>query len=1157
MRSKFDYRMYAIILGSLAVVGSSIVGICALTNKSNNLVLSTSSGTVNIPTNTSKLNQKIGAVRHYQNNGFSGVKLKNGGFVALTGDASATRTDMFGNIIWEFDPKTISSTNASDFSSKKVIEVVQDEDNSSIFYLLLVPTEAPNQLTDLDPTDPTYYDKMIGSTTESVKWQGTVVQIQEDIYKYSAGTWTPSITILSHTNIDPQQMVNNYPSAWKGSNKTPPSFFDKKDHPSWYINASNEKVNAAGNSLDTQSSSITGSKGIVLPWKQYITNLGNMYAKNGQVFIFGGNGSMYNDPEALSIGMFRITFESHSVELKNNEVTGIPYAYLLSNLEYNPTGSQGNPQVNWNKCYAPIKQDENFSYVPRLAVGGVQTNVTSGTQFLYLSGAITVGQVVNSQNRAWKPKTSESDLSGTIADATATTLQQQRSLQLSGTNILSTTTTGQKTAAAERNSIDPCLLFGTAFNITELGKVNIVQNTTANAFSKVLVNNNYFDIGSTVGNSSTSGTYYFFDQKQLKASVATSQVSWAEESVKENTHRLMFQSNVTNKPIFAPIKAPTANSNDVDFSITSSDNSALSYSEFDFFTNGKSRPVYEFKDLNTSLNGLKVDGSAMASYSWNLPLLVDNARNYYYPTLCYGYSLKSVGSLTKVKSGSQVGYAMQVGKSILFINEPKFDATSIVYHAPSSVSIGDETTFGDAKFGNASINSASNNSNKYLYKFAEITKLTGEGEVSAIDIMKQLPFSYSGKLTIDRSILMSGTTQLVAGIKDLNLTVSDIAGTFKVSTDPYATTASNKNTLSSPVLPWNQFMGLASTSDGGSLASSWATSTTTQSFAVKASTNSTIVPNESKHFALTSQPKFSDFTGKTWTSDLTFQDGVKQGWFEKTDTQSSSVTESKPAIEVVDANMQNVTKDTYFKTTTTTTNQKNPGVVFSHGLSNSSNPVIYGQQIISSTTGTSSNSGVAYVNVGSTQYKTTNDVVKTDVLGSVSFKTDVTLRSLGISNVNELFDKTFNDGKEYIDSNNQYISLVKSEYVSKLLNNPTAPNYSNNLDPANKPANNSWYQIYAFIDSTKTKIHFVAYAWNPLTKAYDMSPASSGGGFVIGNEVNLPDILPSNPGNNENKGQESVDDSWVIPVAVTVPIVLILIISLVTFFVIRSRKNKQ
>ena len=152
MRSKFNYKVIAITLGSLAVVVSSIIGICASTSRQNNLTLSTKSGTITIPTDTTKLKQKIGAVRHYQNNSFNGVKLKNGGFIALTGDRQATRTDMFGNIIWEFDPKAKEFAN-SDFSNKKVIEIVEDETIPNIFYLLLVPENAPNQLSDFDPDD--------------------------------------------------------------------------------------------------------------------------------------------------------------------------------------------------------------------------------------------------------------------------------------------------------------------------------------------------------------------------------------------------------------------------------------------------------------------------------------------------------------------------------------------------------------------------------------------------------------------------------------------------------------------------------------------------------------------------------------------------------------------------------------------------------------------------------------------------------------------------------------------------------------------------------------------------------------------------------------------------------------------------------------------
>lgn len=98
-------------------------------------------------------------------------------------------------------------------------------------------------------------------------------------------------------------MTKNYPSSWTSS---APTFFSKTAHPGWYATGEDNKIG--------------------MPYRAYITNLGHMYARNGVVLMFGGNGTIFDDPDSLSIGMFRVKFG------EQNNVTGIPYAYLLSGM---------------------------------------------------------------------------------------------------------------------------------------------------------------------------------------------------------------------------------------------------------------------------------------------------------------------------------------------------------------------------------------------------------------------------------------------------------------------------------------------------------------------------------------------------------------------------------------------------------------------------------------------------------------------------------------------------------------------------------------------------------------------------------------------------------------------------------------------------------
>lgn len=152
--------------------------------------------------------------------------------------------------------------------------------------------------------------------------------------------------------------------------------FTKTNHPSYF---------------DTES-----GEAISLPWKVYLTTVGNLYADNGQIAMAGGNGTMFSgqvdDEEILSMGMFRINFDfnqisqSNSPQLRRVSADGFPYATLLSGLaapivgSLLPDNSKKSYIIGSELFNLPIGQDASFAYVPRIAVSGLVPAVEPGSE---------------------------------------------------------------------------------------------------------------------------------------------------------------------------------------------------------------------------------------------------------------------------------------------------------------------------------------------------------------------------------------------------------------------------------------------------------------------------------------------------------------------------------------------------------------------------------------------------------------------------------------------------------------------------------------------------------------------------------------------------------------------------------------------------------
>ncbi|WP_033159845.1 hypothetical protein [Mycoplasmoides alvi] len=1132
MKKKINNKYLLMSLAGITLASAIGVGIYSATFKPTNYlgqVLNANS----TPITSKNFGQQVGKIRHWQNNNFNGFEVRNGGFIVLTGTNAATRIDAFGNILWEFDPSTITTDSyvgASDFTDKKVVEVVEDQANPSIYYLLLVPNQTPDVKQEFDPKDPFFYDQMKGEGAK--QGQATLVQISENIASYSGSSWTPSYTILNHLNINPEKMVNNYPADWKspstkqgtGSN----TFFAKDDHPSWYVTNSSDHVTsdtwAPGTVTNPSDSSIDlGVSGttMVLPWKQYITNLGNMYANNGVVLIFGGNGSIFNDPEALSIGVWKLNFNT-------NEVAGIPYAYVLSGISYSPSYSgTSKPTKNWNFCYAPIGQTSNFHYVPRLAVGGIETNVSSSKKsFIYLAAGITVGQVNNSQTRQWAPNGFSSTSSSHVA-----TLREKRSLQLSGQNIVS------NPQDPDRNSIDPCLLFGTALNINSLLNMPTSGLSIQNC-NNIFVNNDYFDIGTNMSYNSFVGTYYFFDNKR-RVTVGGGLVQQTQEE------RTVDRNNAIRRT-FPYDFNPTINL---------APSGQQSSGNFPFGS------VQDLGEQYSSSTGYwTLLGTSKASFSLNLSVLVDNARNYYYPTLAFGYSLKDIGSLVKVQMPSELpeslgksiyGYAMQVGKSILFINEPKFDSTSIVYHAPSSVSIGKSDLIGTALYGNSTSNGSNGN---YWYNAAN---------VSSNADYTYVPFSSCGYFEVDNEILKLGVGEFVAGIKDFNDYVPYITDQYDISKDPYALTettdeATNNvvkvTTKKSAQLPWNAFQGLTSANDGQSIASVWS------------DTNN---PSNDK-LLLTSKPQLSEFSkdllwkefwyipkdGKSDNGEYNptkgslVNTGEKQIWFEcvkddgsqmtpnATNTRSNDLGASGRTISVEQPLISITAPDLKFPANYFSSYDENkehsttsdPIAVALKPANDGINiPLMFGQ---TKNPGNSQSreieKGITYIQPESSlQYAEISSLNRVDILGQGNFvqnlPDDFLSNSLG-SIIKKVPLSTFSNDP----SDLQEISILDPQYLSQVFKVTQNPNYKQVPSSLPQPPYGQVVVGVSNIDMLSQKADFTAYSWNILLGRYDVMPNSSDLNMRIAN-------------NSQFQGFNAIQP-WVMPVAITVPIIVLCLV---------------
>ncbi|WP_027123833.1 hypothetical protein [Mycoplasmoides pirum] len=1066
-KTKFNFKYLAISLSSTAILSASAISLYTLLNQNynNNLNYVNQNLKTTITTPNNVVGKKVGAIRHWQNNNFSGVELKNGGFAVLTEENSATRIDAFGNILWEFKPEELK-TYYPDFQDKKVVEIAQDEgNNSNIIYLLLVPNKVIDSKQEIDQPDPYFYEDIIKSTSTNSN-KAIVVQISDNSNVYLNNKWNPSFTILNHININPQKMVDNYPEQWKSKSSTTPSFFSKDDHPSWYVAKSGQKVN----NLVSANSNLNST--MVLPWKQYISSLGNMFAKDGHVFIFGGNGSIFNDPEALSIGMWKLNF---NLSNNGNNYAGIPYAYLLKNLNYQPELNSNFNIWNWEKSYAPIGQTNNFTYVPRLAVGGIQTNVSGGTNsFLYLAGAITIGQVTNSLTRQ-EVDTNGSPITNSDSEFNATTIQQKRSLQLSGANTI--TNTKDNTA----NSIDPALLFGTAFNIQAL--TNIVFGNK-DSYENTLENNNYFDVGATMGSASSYSSYYFFNKGETS-------LGWNVNSTGNYSNsKKSFDPSVSAHRKY--VKSP-----DLPTDLT-------------YIGEVKKITSHNASNNNATLN--PSSQNATASYSYSLNLLIENAKNYYYPTLSFGYSLKNIGSLTKIEMPSQYksnstvyGYAMQVGSSILYLNEPAFDTNSIVLHGASSTQIGDSSVVGTAKYAN--------------HDYPQTQKKTNS--------VNFLPFNYTGYEGVNDVISKIGVVPFIRGIACFNDTVPMITEGFKISQDPYAENSSNNNSnTKEPNLNWNNFAGLTSSNNGRSILSLWS-SQNNNNFILS---NSPQIPE----YDLSKSSNWANYVGKQYSSQVTeikeedfvLLQGTRKAWFSQNINSNSSTDISIVKFHNL-VNVKNPSNPEDFFVKPASQDIKTIDVTI-NARNNYKNLLFFGQ--INNGQTKSTEIGLSFQYAGTDTYESIATINRQDILGSGTFRTILSNDILS-TNVNDLFD-TVNLSTITNNTNDSstYVKVVKDKWFNNLfivdkkpLADPVAP-----YGPMIIIASN--------VNVISQSATFTTYSWNAFTKSYDITPNSQ---------------------SNEIEGIKGINSlvfrgfnimpSWVLPVLIVLPILVIITIISLTF----------
>ncbi|UTS71012.1 adhesin P1 [Mycoplasma bradburyae] len=443
----------------------------------------------------------LDTARRWRNSNFTSASIEgtNPGALVLTGKKSISRIDLYGNVVWTFDPassdlgekvgyydannefKQFTGTvpfQVSDLSSKTVVEAIQDQQDPNAFYLLLIPDVAVAQQQETkDHTFENYYQAdepvsnpvteettatgggaMAAAVRSSVKLvdddesssdssenagmvieynseqnkiakpkalvnenesyssingnnsyaninnqknlQGVIVKVNENLFNKN----TPFL-VENMSFIKPKDMVDNYPSNWKkpteNSKYTNVLEFYDANNPEYIPNRGYFNAKYFPRRLETRKNTplvdssfspnehpewFDEQKNFVMPWMQYITNLGGLYAKNNTVYLFGGNGTWVNNETALSIGVFRTKFGSSSTEAPGTSKTvGYPYAILLSSISIQKANlTQFVPGV------AGLGQDLGYHYVPRLAVGGVSSPKSAGGN-IFIGSTITWG----------------------------------------------------------------------------------------------------------------------------------------------------------------------------------------------------------------------------------------------------------------------------------------------------------------------------------------------------------------------------------------------------------------------------------------------------------------------------------------------------------------------------------------------------------------------------------------------------------------------------------------------------------------------------------------------------------------------------------------------------------------------------------------------
>ncbi|WP_272457753.1 arsenic metallochaperone ArsD family protein [Mycoplasma bradburyae] len=279
------------------------------------------------------------------NNNFNGLKLTNGGYIFISGenDSDIYRTDYFYNTLWIYRFESRNSVN------RHVIEVIQDTNDPSSFYVLTAPKNndeiAIRAYSNGDPTG-------FGSITKLKE------NLDRDINK--------RVDFQAEIFIDPQSLISNIPSSWNNS----PEFLK----------------NTVG---------LTNNGQFVFSYNNYLSNLANVVIYRQNIYIVGGNGNI--DPmisdRFQSLGIFRID--------KNlNSVIGWPYAVLI--------GGWVNHNNNNKSVNLPIFEDDRFSYVIRGAIAGAK--VISDTGQIQIGGSFSIGDdnVLNFGDNDVKPVRSNS-----------------------------------------------------------------------------------------------------------------------------------------------------------------------------------------------------------------------------------------------------------------------------------------------------------------------------------------------------------------------------------------------------------------------------------------------------------------------------------------------------------------------------------------------------------------------------------------------------------------------------------------------------------------------------------------------------------------------------------------------------------------------------